>query len=188
MTQFFRVFQHLPKLKMRRIDLSGRMMLGLGGVAACAAFITYRARTRHHGDPAVTPGRIPAEPASQAGMKAPEIPPPDWAAADAPRGALDPEPDSVPVADLAMPASPDSGTEPQEEPWMDTLRLAMETEPMQSGFDKNAWTSPMLAEYLTRAHGITVPVPRIRRALKELGYRWKGTHYVLVSDGTRESR
>jgi hypothetical protein len=158
MTQLFRVFRHFPRLKFRRIDLSGRMMLGLGGVAACAAFITYRVRARHHRGSAVAPGRIPAEPASQANRKDAEITPPDWAA------------------------------EPQEEPWMDTLRLAMESEPMRHGFDKNAWTSPMLAEYLTRAHGITVPVPRIRKALKELGYRWKGTHYVPVSDGTRESR
>lgn len=188
MTQLFRVFLYPPKLKLRRINLSGRLMLGLGGVAACAVFITYRARARHHGAPAVAPGPIPAEPASQPNRKDPEITPPDWAAAEAPRGFLDPESDSVPVADLAMSASSDSGTEPQEEPWMDTLRLAMETEPMHYGFDKKAWTSLMLAEYMTRAHGITVPVPRIRRALKELGYRWKGTHYVLVGDGTRESR
>ncbi len=188
MAQLLRVFRHLPKLKLRRIDVSGRMMLGLGGAAACAAFITYRARSRHHGGPAVTPGWSPAEPASEANRKNPEITPPDWAADDAPRGSLNPESDSVPGADLAMPASSDSGTESQGEPWMDTLRLAMETEPMQYGFDKNAWTSPMLAEYLTRTNGITVPAPRIRRALKELGYRWKGTHYMLVSDGTRESR
>lgn len=150
MTHLFRDSLNLPTLKLRRIGLSGRMMLGLGGIAACAAFITYRTRARPHRDPAVTPSRIPEEPASQ---------------------------------DVAMPASPDSGTEPQDKAWMDTLRLAMETEPMQSGFDKKAWTSPMLAEYLTKATGIAVPVPRIRLALKELGYRWKGTHYVPVGDG-----
>lgn len=186
MARPFRGFLPFPKPRLRRIDLSGGMMLGLGGIAACAAFITYRARARRHGGPG--PRRVPAGPASRANGTDPETAAPDRAAVEMPGGTLDPASDSAPVTDVGMPSYAVSGSEPRDEPWMDALRSAMETPPGHCGFDKDAWTSPMLAEYLARAHGATVPVPRIRKALKESGYRWKGTRYVPVHDGKPESR
>ncbi|MDB5102624.1 MAG: hypothetical protein JWP91_313 [Fibrobacteres bacterium] len=88
--------------------------------------------------------------------------------------------------DLAMPAASDSGTEPLGEPWLETLRTAMERKPLQFGFDKSVWNAPLLAEYLMRTHGINVPVPRIRAALKDMGYQWKNTRYARVRNGNAQ--
>ncbi len=180
MSRLFRDFPPFRKPRFPKIDLTGRILLGLGGAALCAGFLSYAARIRRNGISGPAPRRLPEEPASRDRGTGPEITIPDWAVPDTPGGTLDQPPGSVPGEDLGSPDNPAPGIETQDEPWIDTLRVAMDSAPTRFGFDKEAWTSPMLAEYLARENEATVPVPRIRKALKKLGYHWTGIRYVPV--------
>jgi hypothetical protein len=62
--------------------------------------------------------------------------------------------------------------------WVEALRKAMEHKPLKYGYDKSVWTAPLLGHYLQEVHGIAVTAPRLRSALKDLGYQWKHTHYA----------
>lgn len=75
-------------------------------------------------------------------------------------------------------------SQPQSEPWTDAVRRAMEKKPLMFGYDKSVWTAPLLSQYLMETHGMAVPVPRLRNALKDMGYHWKHTHYVQARPGT----
>lgn len=68
------------------------------------------------------------------------------------------------------------GTE--TEPWLESLQLALERDPRELGYGRSAWTAPLLGRYLLDTQGVTIPLPRLRGAIKELGYRWQHTRYV----------
>ena len=56
----------------------------------------------------------------------------------------------------------------------------MGKEPRDFGFDKLEWNAPLLRRYLEKEHGRTVPVHRIREALKESGYEWRYSRYRKI--------
>ena len=87
-----------------------------------------------------------------------------------------------PTPDLSK-ASPVTGpaSSPSPEPWLESLRLVMEKSPYEFGFDKGAWSAPLLSRYMRDTRGIDVPLPLLRKGLKDLGYRWDQTHYVRAN-------
>jgi hypothetical protein len=61
--------------------------------------------------------------------------------------------------------------------WIHAVLEAMKKEPRDYGFTKVEWTAPLLSQYLEKHHGKSIPVNRIRDALKESGYKWHITRY-----------
>lgn len=156
----------MPKLRSR--EVKGTLILGLGGAAAAwAAIHIYRVRSRHSGS---IPGKIPAAlPQTRDGAKA-------VSSLEAPRG------------DAAAVAAPQPETQTSDwvagtELWTESIRQAMDRKPFTMGYDKSVWTAPLLCRYLEDAHGLKVPLPRVRTALKEMGYRWKYSRYVRSGNG-----
>lgn len=146
----------MPKLRIH--GRWGRLvLLGLGGAAAAyGAMVLYRARPRPGGNLGVSPAPEPASP--------------DWKA--------DQAPDEVPAPSPVAADEPGSGSQPAPEPWMDSLRQVMELSPHEFGYGKSGWTAPLLSRYLQDVRGFDVPVPLLRKALKDMGYQWEHTRYV----------
>jgi hypothetical protein len=165
----------MPKLRSR--EVKGTLMLGLGGAAAWAAIHIYRARSRQTGS---IPERISGA-ASQAesalveapavGTTAPDTLTADWVAGN--------DPDVPSVID---------DTVPEKDLWTEAIRQAMDRKPFTMGYDKSVWTVPLLCRYLEEAHGLKVPLPRVRAALKEMGYHWKYSRYVRAANGNGQNR
>lgn len=191
--------------------LAGRILLGLGlgsfAAAAYAAIYYFRrtapSRALSRTDAATDLG--PYAPREEASM--------DWIVAGRGMDTLTPAAYSIPgsgedatdtakappfesaftdpAPDAGSALSPDpsaqEGSYPaslsRNEPWIDTVRRAMEKKPLSFGYDKSAWTAPLLSQYLMETLGVTVPVPRLRNALKDMGYHWKHTHYVQARPG-----
>jgi hypothetical protein len=80
--------------------------------------------------------------------------------------------------------TPAYGAKSQPEPWVEALRMAMEHKPLKYGYDKSAWTAPLLSHYLQETHGVSVTPQHLRTVLKDLGYHWKHTHYAHMRPGT----
>ena len=57
---------------------------------------------------------------------------------------------------------------------------ALERDPREEGFLATTWTVPLLATYLSRVTGQTVPQRTLRRRLHELHFRWKRPRYVYT--------
>lgn len=141
--------------------LAGRILLGLGSIAAVAyAAIPCIRRT------------APARARSSAAAAA-HVPP-------AASVFTDPASDagSSSAANPLERQGSGLATSSQNEPWTDSVRRAMEKKPLSFGYDKSVWTAPLLSQYLMETHGVAVPAPRLRNALKDMGYHWKHTHYV----------
>jgi transposase len=64
----------------------------------------------------------------------------------------------------------------------------MEKTPHAFGYGKSAWTAPLLARYLQDTRGLEAPLPAVRKALKDLGYRWEQTRYVKARAGVVRDR
>lgn len=175
----FHIF--LPKLRSR--DAKGKLIIGLGGAAvAWAAIHIYRSRSRLRGsipeNPALVPIRNPngrdaarggpdgQKEARRDGEPEPESPASDWVAEKEPGGPFSAE-------------GPGSGTES----WVESIQQAMDRKPFAMGYDKSVWTAPLLCRYLEETHGVKVPLPRVRAALKDLGYHWKYSRYVRAGNG-----
>lgn len=71
---------------------------------------------------------------------------------------------------------------PKARDWIHAVHEAMEREPRDFGFDKLDWNAPLLSEYLQRHHGESIPVNRIRDALKQSGYQWQYSRYRKVRE------
>ena len=120
------------------------------------------------------------------------VPDPDAALAAGP--GRDPIADAPPVASVFSDPAPGAGTpaspapdpdavltaDPQadEEAWYDTLRAIMDQSPRRFGYPQSDWTAPLLGRYLMEKQGYEPSLPRLRKALKDLGYRWEHTRYV----------
>lgn len=94
-----------------------------------------------------------------------------------------PDGPSRPEASPVAAAEEGSGSPPGSEPWLEPLRVAMESNPHVFGYGKSAWTAPLLARYLQDTQGLETPLPAVRKALKDLGYRWEHTRYVQAGAG-----
>ncbi|MDQ3002815.1 MAG: winged helix-turn-helix domain-containing protein [Fibrobacterota bacterium] len=83
------------------------------------------------------------------------------------------------------PGGPFSAEEPGSgtESWVESLQQAMDRKPFAVGYDKSVWTAPLLCRFLEETHGVKVPLPRVRGALKDLGYHWKYSRYVRAGNG-----
>jgi hypothetical protein len=185
--------------RFRLAGLSGPILLGLGlGSLAAAAFAAIpffrrNAPTRARSNPAESLDLGPYATREKATM--------DWIVAGRGMDTLTPAAYAIPVPEQSMPvesvfadpapgagstsepnpfAQPGSGpgSPSPNEPWTDTVRRAMEKKPLSFGYDKSAWTAPLLGQYLMETHGVKVPVPRLRNALRDMGYHWKHTHYA----------
>jgi hypothetical protein len=149
--------------------------LGLGGAAvASAAFGIKRLRIRRRGN---LPATLRNPPEAK-----PQPFPQDWSAAGAPQENLVPSAYSIPDPEAALAQAAAAAPEAPTELWVPFLRKVMERKPLQAGYDKAAWTAPLLAHYLEKVHGHAVPLFRIRAALKDMGYQWKVSRYVLTRD------
>lgn len=156
----------MPKLR-AQARWGRLLLLGMGGAAAaCGALLLYRARSRSLGNLDMSPvtpafpGTVPPGPESR-----------NWSP--------DQAPDEVPAPEPALAAAePGPGAQPAPEPWMDPLRQAMELSPHEFGYGKSGWTAPLLGRYLQDVRGFDVPVPLLRKALKDLGYQWEHSRYV----------
>lgn len=139
------------------------ILFGLGGLAAaCGALALRRFRSRPLGNAEVSPGA--------AGRK------PD-------RTAEAPDAESPPLPSPVAMAEADASPLPGSEPWLEPLRSAMERNPHVFGYGKSAWTAPLLVRYLQDTHGVEAPLAAVRKALKDLGYRWEHTRYVQARAG-----
>jgi hypothetical protein len=86
------------------------------------------------------------------------------------------------ASDAPLPGMPDAsaagtGSAPKARDWIHAVHEAMEREPRDFGFDKPDWNAPLLGEYLRKHHGESIPVNRIRDALKQSGYQWQYSRY-----------
>jgi hypothetical protein len=97
-----------------------------------------------------------------------------------------PTPAPGPIQKASLPkANPIPETSPQikmqqsqpDPNWTYAVLEAMQKEPGDYGFTKVEWTAPLLGQYLEKHHGKSIPVNRIREALKESGYKWQVTRY-----------
>ena len=59
------------------------------------------------------------------------------------------------------------------------LSTLMEQSPGTFGYRHTVWTVPLLLHHLATAHDLEVSERTVRRALHELGYRWKRPRFVL---------
>jgi hypothetical protein len=185
----------MPKIRSR--EVKGTLILGLGGAAAWAAIHIYRARSRQidsiperisgplpkRTDVAKTVSGLNVSQAEAAVVEAPaveaavvEAPSPETLTADWVAGN---DPDVPSVAD---------DTVPEKDLWTEAIRQAMDRKPFTMGYDKSVWTVPLLCRYLEEAHGLKVPMPRVRAALKEMGYHWKYSRYVRAANGNGQNR
>jgi transposase len=53
-------------------------------------------------------------------------------------------------------------------------------DPREFGYAATAWTAPLLQRHLAEQHQVVVSVIRVRRALRQLGQRWKRPRYRLA--------
>jgi transposase len=54
------------------------------------------------------------------------------------------------------------------------------TDPREFGYRSPVWTTPLLRHHLERVHQLEASGKTIRRALKDLGYRYKRPRYTLA--------
>jgi transposase len=59
------------------------------------------------------------------------------------------------------------------------LAELLPTAPTEHGYRHPAWTTPLLVAHLAREHQVEVSESTVRRALHDLGYRWKRPRFVL---------
>ena len=62
----------------------------------------------------------------------------------------------------------------------EVVEEVMETNPRQWGYASAAWSSRLLCHYLRENHGLHVSRRTVRRALHQMGYRYKRPRYVLA--------
>lgn len=61
----------------------------------------------------------------------------------------------------------------------EVLREVMPTAPLDHGYRHPAWTTPLLVAHLNR-QGLAASTTTVRRAVRDLGYRWKRPRFVLA--------
>jgi transposase len=61
----------------------------------------------------------------------------------------------------------------------ESLRATLAADPRSAGYRHTTWTVPLLRAHLERAAGHRASGTTLRRALHELGYRWKRPRFVL---------
>lgn len=59
------------------------------------------------------------------------------------------------------------------------LAALLPTPPTDHGYRHPTWTTPLLVAHLAREHQLEVSEATVRRALHDLGYRWKRPRFVL---------
>lgn len=177
--------------------------IGLGGVAAACGAMAYRKGTlrerakaaaaraltaiRQSSSPALAPLKeeTGAGPLDTLVPGAYSIPAPHLVLD--PAHASDAEADRPPVQSVFSDPSPrarpadsatDSGNASDADPWIETVRHAMEKRPIDLGYDKPEWNARLLNRYLLDIHSTAVPATRLRTVLKDLGYRWEQNRYV----------
>lgn len=94
----------------------------------------------------------------------------EWSPEDLPPKADLPDASPRPEGQLSQEGQPGRD-------WIPAMLEAMRKEPREFGFAKPDWSAPLLGQYLERHHGRTIPVNRIREALKESGFEWHATRY-----------
>lgn len=139
------------------------ILLGLGGLAAAGALAIHRFRSRPQGNRDVSPEDALEPAASDPGIQAPDL--------------------GIQTPDQNPERTPDGMASPGSEPWLEPLRMAMERSPHLFGYGKSTWTAPLLTSYLQDTQGLEVPLSAVRKALKDLGYRWEHTRYVQARAG-----
>lgn len=73
-----------------------------------------------------------------------------------------------------------SGRPPKERRCVaEILSTLMEQPPGTFGYRHTVWTVPLLLHHLAATHDLAVSERTVRRALHELGYRWKRPRFVL---------
>jgi transposase len=68
------------------------------------------------------------------------------------------------------------------------LQAFLRTSPVELGYFAGNWTVPLLQECLELSTQMRFSDDTLRRALKDQGYAWKRTRYVLVPDPEREKK
>lgn len=139
-------------------EIGGGVLLSLGGAATWAVFNFLRGKSEsRHGL------RSKSQNASRSNSPTPEtIAPIESAIVNAPVNAGA----SRPADDLAL-----------------RIQKAMDAEPSSLGYEKAAWTAPLLANHLRKEYAMAVPLSRIKVVLKDLDYHWKGFHYEKKTGG-----
>lgn len=61
----------------------------------------------------------------------------------------------------------------------EVLGELLPTAPTDHGYRHPTWTTPLLMAHLAREHQIEASEATVRRALHDLGYRWKRPRFVL---------
>ena len=62
----------------------------------------------------------------------------------------------------------------------EVIPTLLESDPRTFGYRYPVWTTPLLQHHFEREHGLKVSRKTIRRALRELKYRYKRPRYVLA--------
>lgn len=76
--------------------------------------------------------------------------------------------------------APRSGRPPKERRRVaEILTTLMERAPGAFGYRHTVWTVPLLLHHLKAAHDLVSSPHTVRRALHDLGYRWKRPRFVL---------
>ena len=76
---------------------------------------------------------------------------------------------------------PRAGRPAQQRQAVQTLiRAVIGTDPRTLGYRAPSWTTPLLRQHLRRTQEVTVSPRTVRRALHDLGYRYKRPRYVLA--------
>jgi transposase len=88
------------------------------------------------------------------------------------------------LADHPRSGRPRLWTEERQAWLRDLMRLCPDTR----GYFANAWTVPLLQEELFHCTGREISEDTIRRGLRQLGYVWKRSRYVLSPDPEREKK
>lgn len=65
-------------------------------------------------------------------------------------------------------------------PMLQLLPGLLKESPQAWGYRPVAWTLPLLQQHFRRAQGLIVSRTTVRRALRDLGYRYKRPRYVLA--------
>lgn len=90
--------------------------------------------------------------------------------------ARDKEPVRQRLQDRDRPGRPASKREATQE----VIEEVMGSDPRQWGYASAVWSSRLLCHYLKERHGLHVSRRTVRRALHQMGYRYKRPRYVLA--------
>jgi transposase len=86
---------------------------------------------------------------------------------------------ATPKADRLRDADRSGRPPEQRDAVAEQLAALMPSAPTDHGYRHPAWTVPLLVAHLAREHRLASSETTVRRALHELGYRWKRPRFVL---------